>query len=32
MTVMDVYRFIDSIAPYATQAEFDNSGLTIGDP
>ena len=29
--VKDIYNFIDSIAPYNTQAEFDNSGFTVGD-
>jgi len=29
--VSDVYNFIDSFAPYSTQAEFDNSGYMIGD-
>ena len=32
MTVSDLYRVIDSIAPFDTQAEFDNSGFLIGDP
>lgn len=30
MTVGDVYRFIDSAAPFAKQDGFDNSGLLIG--
>lgn len=30
MTVRDVYRFIDSIAPFNTQEEYDNSGLLVG--
>ncbi len=32
MTVRDLYRIIDSIAPFDTQAEFDNSGFLVGDP
>lgn len=31
-TVRDVYDFIDSIAPFAGQMGFDNSGLLVGDP
>lgn len=30
MTVRDVYRFIDSIAPFNTQDSYDNSGLLVG--
>lgn len=30
MTVQDVYRIIDGLAPFDTQAEFDNSGLLVG--
>ena len=30
LKVSDIYSFIDSIAPYDTQAEFDNSGYMIG--
>ncbi len=30
-TVRDVYNFIDSFAPFSTQAEWDNSGLLVGD-
>ena len=29
--VKDIYAFIDRIAPYNTQADFDNSGYMIGD-
>lgn len=29
--VSDVYSFIDSFAPYDSQADFDNSGYMIGD-
>lgn len=30
-TVRDVYNFIDSIAPFNTQEEWDNAGLLVGD-
>lgn len=30
-TVKDVYDFIDSIAPFNAQEEWDNSGLLVGD-
>lgn len=30
-TVLDIYNFIDSIAPFSSQVEWDNSGLLIGD-
>lgn len=30
VTVGDVYRFIDKLAPFATQDGFDNSGLLVG--
>ncbi len=30
-TVRDIYNYIDSIAPFNTQEEWDNSGLLIGD-
>lgn len=29
-TVKDVYRFIDEIAPFETQMDFDNSGFLVG--
>lgn len=32
MTVGDVYQILDRIAPFDTQADFDNSGLLIGSP
>ena len=30
MTVLDVFELIDSVAPFETQEEWDNSGLLIG--
>ena len=30
-TVKDIYNFIDMIAPFDTQEEWDNSGLLVGD-
>ena len=30
MTVKDLYDLIDQIAPFETQADFDNSGLLVG--
>jgi len=30
MTVKDLYDLLDRIAPFETQAEFDNSGLLVG--
>ena len=30
--VIDFYNFIDSIAPFATQESWDNSGLLLGNP
>ncbi len=30
-TVKEIYSFIDSIAPFNTQEEWDNSGLLVGD-
>ncbi len=29
--ILDIYNFIDEIAPYDSQMDFDNSGLIIGD-
>ncbi len=31
MTVLDIYHFIDRIAPFESQADFDNSGALVGD-
>ncbi len=30
-TVKDIYNFIDSIAPFESQEEWDNSGLLVGN-
>ncbi len=30
VTVGEIYSFIDSIAPFDTQMDFDNSGLLVG--
>ena len=30
-TVRDIYNFIDKIAPFNTQEEWDNAGLLVGD-
>lgn len=32
MTVREILHLIDAIAPFETQAEFDNSGLLVGNP
>lgn len=29
--IVDIYNFIDEIAPYNSQMDFDNSGLLVGD-
>ncbi|NLX92893.1 MAG: hypothetical protein GXZ02_03345 [Clostridiales bacterium] len=29
--IKEVYDFIDSFAPFSTQADFDNSGFLVGD-
>lgn len=31
-TVRQIYDFINSLAPFATQESWDNSGLLLGDP
>jgi len=31
-TIADVARAVDSIAPFGTQMDWDNSGLLVGDP
>ena len=30
-TVKEIYNYIDSIAPFNTQEEWDNSGLLVGN-
>lgn len=30
-TVRDIYNYIDSFVPFSTQAEWDNSGLLVGN-
>lgn len=30
-TVQDIYDYIDGFAPFATQMDFDNAGLLVGD-
>ena len=30
LTVADVYQYIDSLAPFETQLDFDNAGLLTG--
>ncbi|MBQ3705901.1 MAG: Nif3-like dinuclear metal center hexameric protein [Clostridia bacterium] len=32
MTIQDIHDLLDAVAPFSTQADFDNSGLLIGDP
>lgn len=32
MTVRDIYVILDSIAPFSSQEEWDNSGLLVGSP
>ncbi len=32
LTVGEIYRFIDQKAPFATQEDYDNSGLLLGHP
>ncbi len=31
MTVADIYKFIDTLAPFSTAEDFDNVGLLVGD-
>ena len=31
-TVRDIYNFLDRLAPFASQMEWDNSGLVLGGP
>ena len=32
MTVSDIYRVIDTFAPFSSQDKWDNSGLLVGEP
>ena len=32
MTVQDVWNWLDGFAPFASQEDFDNAGLLVGDP
>ena len=32
MTVNDVYKWLDSFAPFETQESYDNAGLLVGNP
>ena len=32
MKIAELIELIDGFAPYSTQAEYDNSGLCLGDP
>ena len=32
MTVRDVLRWLDALAPFDTQEDFDNAGLLVGNP
>ena len=31
MTILEIYNFIDKIAPFETQMSFDNSEFLVGD-
>ena len=31
MKILDIYNFIDNIAPFDSQMDFDNSGMLVGD-
>ena len=31
MTILEIYNFIDKIAPFETQMDFDNSGFLVGN-
>ena len=31
MTVQNIYDLLDAVAPFATQAAFDNSGFLVGE-
>lgn len=30
-TAKDLYQFLDSLAPFSTQEDWDNSGFLVGD-
>ena len=32
MTVEQIYRIMDGIAPFSDSMDFDNTGLLVGDP
>ncbi len=32
MTVQEIYRVLDSIAPFSESMDFDNTGILVGDP
>lgn len=32
MTVNEIYRYLDEIAPFSAQEKWDNSGLLVGEP
>ena len=32
MTVLEIYRLLDAVAPFETQEAWDNSGLLVGSP
>lgn len=32
MTIRQIYDFINNLAPFETQASFDNAGILVGDP
>ena len=32
MTVREIYRLLDAVAPFETQEPYDNSGLLVGSP
>jgi len=32
MTILEIFRLLDAVAPFETQADWDNSGLLVGSP